>query len=406
MKKAILIVCDGLGDRPIKELGGKTPLEYANTPNLDALVQKGISGAMNTVDIGVRPGSDTAHLAIFGYDPQIYYTGRGPFECSGVGMDIKEGDICFRANMGTVDDNLIVIDRRAGRIDDTLEIINALNNTVIDGVEFILKKAVGHRVGFLMRGKGLSPMIKDCDPHKENVKVHIAEPKDDSEEARFTCNVLNKFLEKSHKVLKELDINKRRVKEGKLPANYFLVRGAGNTPKLMPFKDKYNLNAVCIAGGGLYKGIAKLIGMDAPEVKGATGKPDSDLTKKIDKLMEIYDKYDFFFIHFKGADTLGEDGDYEGKVKFIEKIDNAIKPLLNLEDALIVITADHSTPCNLKAHSADDVPVLMYASDIRDDDVMHFNEKECAKGRLGHIKGSHLMPIVIDLMGLAELFGA
>jgi len=214
------------------------------------------------------------------------------------------------------------------------------------------------------------------------------------------------FLKMSFDVLKKLPMNIEREKQGKLPANYFLVRGAGITPQLKSFKDKYGLNAVCLAGGGLYKGIAKLIGMDTPEVVGATGKPDSDLTTKITKLIELYDKYDFFFVHFKGADTLGEDGDYEGKVKFIEKIDSAIEPLLKIEDALIVITADHSTPCNLKAHSADDVPVTMFASDIRDDDVEHFNEKECAKGRLGHIKGENLMPIVIDLMGLAELFGA
>lgn len=406
MKKTILIICDGLGDRPVKELERKTPLEFAKTPNLDKLAQMGISGAMNTVDIGVRPGSDTAHLALLGYDPDVYYTGRGPFECAGVGMEMLPGDISFRANMGTVDDELNVIDRRAGRIDDTEEIIKALNHTKIDGVEFILKKAVGHRVGFIMRGKGLSSKIRDCDPHKEGVKVHLPEPLDESTEAKFTCQVLEKFLKMSFDVLKKLPMNIEREKQGKLPANYFLVRGAGITPQLKSFKDKYGLNAVCLAGGGLYKGIAKLIGMDTPEVIGATGKPDSDLTTKITKLIELYDKYDFFFVHFKGADTLGEDGDYEGKVKFIEKIDSAIEPLLKIEDALIVITADHSTPCNLKAHSADDVPVTMFASDIRDDDVEHFNEKECAKGRLGHIKGENLMPIVIDLMGLAELFGA
>lgn len=406
MKKAILIICDGLGDRPIEALGNRTPLQAAETPNLDKLAQRGISGAMNTVDIGVRPGSDTAHLALFGYDPHVYYNGRGPFETAGIGMEMKKGDICFRANVGTVDKDLVVIDRRAGRIESTQEIVEALNGTIIDGVEFILKKGVGHRLGFIMRGQGLSPNIIDSDPHKENVKIHTPHAKDDSKEAMFTAAVLEKFLDKAHKVMSKLPLNLEREKKGLPLANYILVRGAGITPNLLSFKEKYNLDAVCIAGGGLYKGIGRMVGMDTPNVEGATGKPDSDLTKKVEMILKQYDKYNFFFVHFKGADSLGEDGDYEGKKKYIEKIDKAIAPLLDLKDALIVITADHSTPCALKAHSADDVPVVMSGYGIRDDDVEHFNERECARGRLGHIRGAHLMPLILDMMGLAELFGA
>jgi len=406
MKKVVFVVIDGLGDRPLAEFNHQTPLEAAETPNLDKLAAGGISGAMDTVDVGVRPGSDTAHLALFGYDPAVYYTGRGPFEVAGLGMEVLPGDICFRANMGTVGKDLVVKDRRAGRIDDTGELVDLLNNSEIDGISFLLKKGVGHRVGLIMRGRGLSANITDCDPHAEGVKVHQAEAKDGTPEAVFTAKTLNKFLEMAHCKLSGLATNKEREKRGELAANYVLVRGAGTLPQITPFFDKYHLKAVCIAGGGLYKGIAKLIGMDAPEIKGATGKFDSDLDKKITAVLKLYSRYDFFFVHIKAADSYGEDGNCQGKKEFIEKIDRSLAPLFHLKDTLVVVTADHSTPCRLKAHSADDVPVVIYGQEIRDDDVEHFNERECAKGRLGHIKGTNLMPIIIDMMGMAELFGA
>jgi len=406
MQKALLIVCDGLGDRPIAKLNRKTPLEAAKTPNLDKLAQEGISGAMSTIDLGVRPGSDTAHMAILGYDPNVYYTGRGPFEVAGLAMEMEEGDVCFRANMGTVDKDLVIVDRRAGRINDTGVFADMFNGTKIDGVKFVIKKGTGHRLGLIMRGKGLSASITDTDPHQVGVKVYKSKSKDDTKEAKFTARVLNKFMELAYEKLKRLDLNKKRKAEGKLAANYILVRGAGVFPNLPSFKDKYGLKAACIAGAGLYKGVGRLMGMKVIEVKGATGKPDSSLSAKIEKAIKIKNKHDFFFIHFKGADSLGEDGDVEGKIKFIEKIDQAIKPLLKQKDLLVVVTADHSTPCELRNHSGDDVPIVIRSAQVRDDDVEHFNERECFRGRLGQIKGSHLMPIVIDLMGLAEMFGA
>jgi len=273
-------------------------------------------------------------------------------------------------------------------------------------VTFLLKKGTGHRLGVIMRGEGLSAKITDPDPHCLGVKVYKSEARDDSREAKFTAKVLNKFLENAHELLAELPSNQRREKEGKFPANYVLVRGAGEYPRIPSFRDKYGLKSVCIAGAGLYKGIGRILGMDVVKVKGATGKPESDIIAKSKKAVSLQRNYDFFFIHFKGADTLGEDGDYEGKKKFIEKIDAAIKPLMKVKNALILVTADHSTPCVLKAHSADDVPVLIHSRHVRDDDVEHFNERESVKGRLGHIFGLQLMPIVLDLMGIAELFGA
>lgn len=407
MKKVIFVVVDGMSDRPIEEFKRKTPLEMANTPNMDKLAQKGISGAMNTIDIGVRAGSDTAHLALFGYDPYTYYTGRGPFEAAGLGMNLEPGDICFRTNMGTVNKDMVVIDRRAGRINSTHFIADILNETMIDGVKFLIKGDDSYRMALVMRGKNLSPKITDGDPHEDNVKVHTIEAKEDSFEAKFTAKVLNKFLEFAHEKIKDAEENVKREKEGKFPANYLLVRGPGIYPNLPSFKDKYGLKACGIAASPMYKGIAKALGMDVPRIAGTTGKPNSDLMKKVEAVKERYDKYDFFFVHVKGTDPLSHDGDFEGKRKFLEeKVDPMVGEMMKIENTLIVLTADHTTPCELKNHSADDVPVTIYAKSVRDDDVVHFNERECAKGRLGHIKGMNLMPIIIDLMGLASMYGA
>lgn len=397
--KIIFIVCDGLGDRPISELDDKTPLESARTPNLDKMAQQGICGTMLARGDKIYPESHTAHLGLFGYDPKTHAIGRGPFEAAGINMELEPGDICFRANMGTVDDKLIIIDRRAGRIDNTSEYAQLFNKTVINGVTFLLKKATAYRVGLIMRGKGLSANITDGDPHKVGKKALEVKPKDKSKEAAFTAKVLNEFLEKTHEQLKKLPSNKKREKQGKFPANYFLVRGAGVYPKIDSFQEKYGLKAACIAGAGLYKGIGKVLGMKIIEVQGATGKPDTNLNAKIDKTIDLYQDFDFFYVHFKAADSFGEDGNYQGKKDFIEKkIDKAIKPLFNLKDALVVVTADHSSPCVLKDHSTDPVPLLIWGKQIKADKVEHFGEKECSQGSLGNIKGIDLMPKLIKIL--------
>jgi len=406
MNKVILVVCDGLGDRPIKELENLTPLESADTPNLDALAKKGITGLMHTIDIGVRPGSDTAHLSLFGYNPYTAYTGRGPFEVAGINMKTKPGDICFRANMATVDKDLKVKDRRAGRIKDTTPFVKLLNGTKIDRVEFLLKAGTSHRVGLIMRGKNLSSQITDSDPHKDGVKVKQVKPKDNSKKAQFTAMVLNKFLKKAHQKLKNHPLNQKREQQGKLPANYLLTRGAGEFPKLESFQKRWHLKACCIAGAGLYKGVAKILDFDILKVDGATGKKDTNLSAKIKKIKEVYKKYDFFFIHIKATDNFSHDGDFEGKKQFIKKIDKAVKPLLNLKDDLIIITADHSTPCSLKNHSADPVPLLIAGPGVRTDFVDRFGERACAKGGMHKIIGIDLLPEILNLLGKSSLFGA
>jgi 2,3-bisphosphoglycerate-independent phosphoglycerate mutase len=406
MEKVFFVICDGLGDRPIEKFGRKTPLEAADTPNLDKLARKGISGMLHPVDIGVRPGSDVAHLSLFGYNLKTDYTGRGPFEAAGIGMDARPGDICLRVNAATVNKDSVVIDRRAGRIDDTSEISDLLDGTVIEGIRICLKPGTGHRMVLVMRGKNLDAAIADVDPHSVGIKVKACKAVKNNKKAKRTARVLQKFLTYAHKKLLVLDSNKERKRLGKFEANYLLSRGAGVYPNLPSFEEKYGLKAVCVAGAGLYKGIGRLLGMDVVEVEGATGKADSNIAAKVRKAISLKSKYDFFFIHFKGTDILGEDGDCEGKKQFIEKIDAALKPLVNMKDILLVATADHSTPCSLKAHSADDVPVVIASPRVRDDDVEKFGERACAHGRLGAIRGKHLMPIIIDLLGMAKLVGA
>lgn len=404
--KTILIICDGLGDRPVKELGGKTPLESAKTQNLDKLAREGVTGLMHTLGVGLTPGSDTSHLAILGYNPDEHYHGRGPFEAWGIGMDLKPGDVALRGNIGTVDDSLIVKDRRAGRVADTEPFARALDGMEIDGVEFSVKSGTGHRVGVVMKGRDLSSMISDPDPHEVGVKVNPAVSLDGTRESKFTAGVLNKFTERTHEILKALKVNKQRAKEGKLEGNYVLLRGAGYVTHVPSFETQYELKAACIAGAGLYKGIARFLGMDVIKVEGATGLPDTNVEAKFRTARKALKEYDFIFIHVKAADSLAEDGNFKGKKQFIEKIDKAAKTLLGMEDTLVVVTADHSTPCTLKKHSGDPVPVLMNSPGVRTDDVKDFGERSCMKGGLGHIKGLDLMPEILNQMGRAKLVGA
>jgi len=395
MNKVIFIICDGLADRPIPQLRDKTPLEAADTPNLDRLAKGGISGLIYPIDIGIRPGSDTSHLCLFGYDPKIYYSGRGPFEVAGIGMELQDGDVAFRANMGTVDKDLVIVDRRAGRVQSTEKYAQILNGTEIDGIKFLTKAGTGHRLGLIMRGIGLSANISDADPHQNGVKVLEVKPLDNSSQAAFTTGVLNKFLKVAYQKLANLP-----------PANYLLVRGAGKLSKFPSFQDKYGLKACCIAGAGLYKGIARVLGMQVLAVEEATGKPDTNINNKIKKVVQEYNNFDFFYVHIKAADSLAEDGNWQAKLKFIEKIDLALAPLFELKEALIIVTADHTTSSEAKIHTADPVPVTIYGGRERTDNVEKFSERACAKGGLGHIKGLDLMPVIIDLLGKSKLYGA
>lgn len=408
--KGIIFVIDGMGDRPVKELGDKTPLENARTPAMDKMVEEGITGIMDTIRPGVRPGSDTAHLTLLGYDPYEVYTGRGPFEAAGVDLDVQPGDIAFRCNFATADEDLTITDRRAGRISSgTDKIADTINQMKIDdNVQIIFKESDAHRAVLVLRGKGLSDQITDADPKHEGNKPKTVKPLDDSEEAKYTADVVNQFVNKSYEMLKEHPVNLERIKEGKHPANIVLPRGVGAVPSVPSFEDKYNLKGACVAETGLIKGIGKIVGMDVINIPGATGGINTDIDSVhkhiIDTVKE--DKYDFVLINVDGADEAGHDGDIFGKRDFIEKVDNIMKDLKEIDDIVLFVTADHSTPVSVMDHTGDPVPVFIKAPGLRVDDIKEYGERAAAKGGLCRIRGSDVMYIIRDLMNVTKKFGA
>ncbi len=402
MKNVILLIMDGLGDRPNEIFDNKTALQYSYKPNMDFLAEHGVTGLMSPVSYGIRSGSDTSHLSILGYNPENYYTGRGPFEALGLGIDLKPGDIAFRANYASVINNTVV-DRRAGRIKDTNNLSKELE-TEIDGVKFIIKSGVEHRAALVLRGDNLSDKISDTDPHNIDSKLLNAMPLDN--EAKFTANVINKFLERSRKILNEHKMNKDLILNGKLPANEILLRGAGKVPELPDFNKKYNLRAACISGTPLIRGIAKLAGFDIINVNGMTGRIDTDYNNIINTAVESLNEYNFILINIKGTDIGGHDKKPEIKKYAIEETDKALKQLKSiLKDTLIVITGDHSTPCSYGDHTGDPVPVLFSTNGIINDDVKRFDELSVSHGYY-KIKSSDIMPLILSYSDRSEKYGA
>jgi 2,3-bisphosphoglycerate-independent phosphoglycerate mutase len=401
-EKAVLIVCDGLGDR---QINGKTPLQMARKPNMDKLAEKGICGLMHTIAPGIIPGSDTGHLSIFGYDPNVYYKGRGVYEALGAGLELKRGDVAFRGNFATVDKELKVADRRAGRLkDEGKEFEKSLAGIKIDDVEVIFKSTTEHRGVLVFRGSGLSSKISDTDPHADGAKVLSSKPLEESREARKTSDILNRFTLLSHKLLSENHLNEAREKQGKPKANIILVRGAGSYKRVDSLYERYGFKSACISGGALYKGVAKAVGMDVIEVKGATGRTDTDVDAKARAAKDALEKYDLVFVHVKGMDNASHDGNLGDKVKMIEKVDRLVGGLMK-SGAYLILTGDHSTPVSLREHSADPLPIVIYGKGVRVDDVKKFDEISCAKGGLGHIRGLDVMPIIVSFMGYAKKFG-
>ncbi len=389
MKKIVLTVIDGLGDRPVSSLGGKTPLEAAATPNLDKWAEQGVCGLVEVFQFPFekKPTSEGTHIALLGLKES--FLGRGPYEAAGCGMELEEGDLAFRANFATVDRDLVIKDRRAGRIKGKKPLVEALSGIEIDGVQFLIKDSLSHRAALVMRGKELSDKVEKNDPKKPGVKVKEVNPT--SKEGEFTAQVLNKFIEKAHQILKEHSFNKER----ELPANYLLVRGAGVYKKTRGFEEKYGIKGCCVAGGGLYKGVARLAGMDLVEPKGATAGIDTNIKSKFNSVNECLKTYDFVFCHIKATDILGHDGDCEGKRDFIEKIDKELPVLSQDKNIVWAVTADHSTPCEVKDHSKDPTPLLVYGSIA--DEIESFSGKECAKGAIGVLPQEKVMDKIMQL---------
>lgn len=404
----MIMIMDGMADRPLEDLGFKTPLEGADTPNMDKLAETGICGIMDTIKPGIRPGSDTAHISILGYDPYVVYTGRGPFEAAGVGVDVLEGDIAFRCNFSTANDEGIILDRRAGRIRErTEELASSINSIDIDDVEIIFKESTGHRAVLVLRGNGLSDKVSAADPKHDGKEWTKVKPLDQTGEAQKTADILNQVVERSYELLKNHPLNLERIDNGENPANIILPRGAGAVPHVQPFYDKYGLKAACIAETGLIKGIGKIMGMDIIDIDGATGGVDTNLDNIAQGILDTASKdYDFLLINVDGADEAGHDGNAKDKLEFIERADAVVGKLRDLDDFYFILTADHSTPISVMDHTGDPVPLVINGPDIRVDDVVEFNERSATQGGLCRIRGSDIMNILMDLMNKSAKFGA
>ena len=404
MKKIVVLIMDGLGDRPNSELMGLTPLQYSFRPNMNTLARKGQTGFMFPVSEGVCTGSDTSHLSILGYDPRSVYTGRGPFEAMGLGLLVNPGDIAFRANFATVDASGVVTDRRAGRIRErTAELASELSFE-LDGYKFTVAAGVEHRAALVVSGPDLSDRVSDSDPHEVGRKVKEIKALDESGER--TAEILNRYTERARAILEAHDVNVRRRASGESPANIILLRGAGKAPEIEPFARKWGMKGACIAGIPLIRGIGHLAGLDIIHKSEMTGSYNSDYRTKIRETVHALRDHDFVLVNFKATDVAGHDGEPFKKVSVIEKADEAISPLLDLgEEITLAITGDHSTPCAIREHSGDPVPLLIYTDGIRADQSEKFDEIQASHGSI-RIRSGDLMQYLLSVSDRAEKYGA
>lgn len=411
MKKILLLIFDGLGDQPIASLDNRTPLEMAAKKNLDSLAERGSCGVIQPLPEGLYPTSEECHLALFGYDFQKDYPGRGVLEALGLDLKLNGKEIAFRANFGTVDDDLILKDPRAGLITDVRMLAHAVSGKEIGGINFELVPSLGHRAVLILRGEPVNgylsevrrAVITDTDPHKagpHQLGVRVLKPRDEAktEKGQLIAKALEEYQLHTHQILNTHPVNQKRRRQGQPLANFILTRGSGNILSRPSFRAKYGLRACCIAGAPLYKGIARYLGMTVREVRGATGTLETNIKSKVKSTKLALREYDFVFLHFKGTDIAAEDyGDPRLKTDFIQRVDKQLGSLPR-QDIVIAVTGDHSTVCATKDHSADPVPLLIYDG-IHQDAVLSFGEKECRRGRLGTISGADLMPLLLKLGG-------
>jgi 2,3-bisphosphoglycerate-independent phosphoglycerate mutase len=423
--KLIYIIIDGLGDLPMKELNGKTTLEAAETPHMDSLARIGKTGLMYTIGKGIAPESDVAVVSILGYNPFEYHVSRGALEALGAGMNIKNGYLALRCNFGTLaSDNRSIIDRRAGRnltIEEAAELAEAVNKQVrleSHPATLQLKATMSYRAALVIKSEEteLSGNIGNTDPaYKRIDSVGVADPDaemvlkkstpmDDTEGAKIAADLVNEITQKSIAVLDQHGVNKRRLKEGKLKANVILSRDAGHTVPKFPFLSQlYGLNFVCLADMNVERGISKLAGMSLVDLPLPSKDLEKDCKLRVKKLLEVLPRYDCFYIHIKGPDEPGHDGDCNLKSKLIAIVDkyfvgNMLQQI-DLKDYLVCITADHATPCGLKAHSDEPVPLLIAGNKLEGDKVKGFSERGCKDGELGVLpKGTDLMPKLVKYL--------
>ncbi len=423
MKKILYVVLDGLGDRPVAELGGRTPLEAADTPNLDRLAQRGETGLMDSIGPGVAPESDAAVLSILGYDVERYYTGRGPLEAFGAGLEVRDGWLAWRANFGTVDSEWRIVDRRVGRNlsdGEARELAADVQERVDlgDGVRFWFRHTLGHRASLVIAApEPLSGLVDNCDPAYErhgsysvalaNPGSHVLEarPLDGAEAAQRAARLTNEFMRQSFEVLDGHPVNRRRRDEGKMPGNMILVRDAGDRlPRLPSFQDTFGIRFAALVEMPVEIGIAELTGMGTVPVPSTAEEPEAGYRVWADRTRESLPDWDGLYVHLKGPDVFGHDGDAAGKRNNIEQIDHFyFGPLMDLLDPdryLVAVTADHSTPCAIKAHSDDPVPLLISGGTLEPEGGLQFGEGESSRGRLGRIRGTDLVPRLVELARL------
>ncbi|MHA2179286.1 MAG: 2,3-bisphosphoglycerate-independent phosphoglycerate mutase [Candidatus Thorarchaeota archaeon] len=409
-RTAVFVVMDGVGDRPQKELGGKTPLEAAKTPTLDKMAAEGQSALMNVIGPGITPGSDTAHLALFGYDPLAEYPGRGPLEAFGAGLETKPGDVAFRSNFATVDSKMVVLDRRAGRTfspEEQEELQAALNGLEINDVKVRFIATVEHRGALVLEGEGLYAEISDVDPHETGKKiltVRALKP-----EAEKTAKVVNELMRVAHERMKGLETNKKRAKKGLPLANAILLRGPGRHSDVPSLPQRYGIKSAVIAGGALYIGSAKYVGMEHIQVEGQTGTIDTNFDNIAAKTIETIESgFNYVFVHIKATDNASHDGNAKEKILAIERTDAMIGKILEKvgDKIVMAVTGDHSTPVCIKEHSCDPVPILFWSNFIRPDSVKRFSEIDAAKGAMHTIRGIDVMPLLLGYAGYIDKFGA
>lgn len=386
--KIAMLILDGLGGLPL-EPGGKTELETAHTPNLDRLAQKSALGMTLPIGPGVTTGSGPGHLAIFGYDPLEYEIGRGVLEALGVDFELGPDDVAARGNFCTVDSDGILTDRRAGRLptEESTRLADILRSIRINGVELFIEPVKEHRFAFIMRAPGLGAELTESDPLKTGVRPF--EIKANHPGSQKAADIANEFLRQASRLL----VNQS-------PANHIMLRGFAKFPAVPPYSEIFKLHPAAVAVNGMYRGVARLVGMDVLEV------PGNSLADEFSTLEAHWSEYDFFYLHYKKTDTCGENGDFDGKVKAIEEFDAQLPRLLALQPDVIIIGGDHSSPAVMKSHSWHPVPLLLYSPLVRADGVAEFGETVCARGSLGILPARNVMPIALANAGRVAKYGA
>jgi 2,3-bisphosphoglycerate-independent phosphoglycerate mutase len=416
----LFILLDGLGDLPVPAFNGLTPLEAANCPQLNSMAREARMGSVHTVGRGIAPESDVAVISMLGYDPIKTYTGRGPIEAFGSGMEMEDGDLAVRCNFATVDDSLNIIDRRCGRslsTEEASELAEAITREVKlrsheATVQF--RATVGHRAVLLIKPKSgkLSGNISNTDPAYQKIeglglaiskfenRIARCKPLDRTKGAKMAADLLQEFTEMSHDLLESHPLNASRRSAGKPPANAILSRDAGSRlPRFEPVSKRYGMEFASMVEMPVERGIALLCGMDLVEMPPPTGDLKVDYARRAAQARELVETYDAVYVHIKGSDEPAHDGDCLGKKKAIELIDAHFFANLkvDLSRVVVAVTADHSTPCSLRAHSDDPVPLMVLGGGIKGDGQRSFGEGASAKGSLGTMDGQEVLPRIIGL---------